>query len=144
MYPLKGTSREKNRLLYGMCQATSWGRNMGSVTSQLQSGGPGKAAPGRLGSLNRGWAVPGIFCVYRLLVVGVLLLSAHVQGMEPSICRDCLQGRWASSSLQVPHPQEGTNSDLVLCLDFSHHTRGRFGRPFEYSFVGGLNTKKSV
>lgn len=119
MYPLKGTSREKNRLLYAMCQATSWGRNMGSATSRLPCGGPEdaappKAAPGRLGSLNRGWAVPGSFCVYLLLVVGVLLLSAHVQGMEPSICRDCLQGRWASDSLRVPHRQEGFGSELVL------------------------------
>lgn len=95
-----------------MCQGASWARNMESATSRLQSGSPRmlhqEGCAGGLGSLNRGWAVPGIFCVYTLLMVGVLLLSAHVQGMEPSICRDCSKRRWASGSLQVPHPRKAS------------------------------------
>lgn len=86
-----------------MCQASSRARNMESATSRWQSGI--SRMPPQEGCTGKTWfpsTRTGRFqaffcvCVYTLLAVGVSLVSAHVQGMEPSICRDCLRGRWAS------------------------------------------------
>lgn len=76
--------------------------------------------------------------------MGVSLVSAHVQGMEPSFCRDCLRERWALGPLRVLHPQKGLNSDLGPCLGFfNKHAKGLLGRLFGYPFVGGADTKKT-
>lgn len=104
MYPLKGTGREKNRPLRTVCARPAPGLgtwNLPPPGGRVASRGcpTRKAALGRLGSPQPGLGGSRHFfcvCVYTLLAVGVSLVSAHVQGMEPSICRDCLRGRWAS------------------------------------------------